>query len=59
MLIREQGITIVSVLTAIGMVIGCLVEALIQGCASLHVSTPSPKPDSRGCKDWIKRQLQT
>ena len=30
-LFREQGITIVSILTAIGMVIGALIEALLSG----------------------------
>ena len=33
-LFREQGITIASILTAIGMAIGVLVEALLPGCCS-------------------------
>ena len=33
-LFREQGITIASILTAIGMAIGVLVEALLPGAAT-------------------------
>ena len=42
-LFREQGITIVSVLTAIGMIIGVIVEAVIPTSSS----APSPKPTIR------------
>ena len=53
-LFREQGITIVSVLTAIGMIIGVIVEAVI----STSSSAPSPKPTNKSdVKDWVKKQL--
>ena len=35
-LFREQGITIASILTAIGMAIGVLVEALLTGSVPWH-----------------------
>ena len=41
-LFREQGITIASILTAIGMAIGVLVEALLSG----------------GLKEWVKNKLK-
>ena len=44
-LFREQGITIFSVLTAIGMMIGVIVEAVISSGATSG-STP-PKPSSQ------------
>ena len=52
---KEQGITIVSILTAIGMTIGMIVEAVIPGAAA----TPSPKPppSQNGVKEWVKKQL--
>ena len=53
-LFREQGITIISVLTAIGMIIGVIVEAVIP------TSSPEPSPppsDKQGVKEWIKKQL--
>ena len=55
-LFKEQGITIVSILTAIGMTIWVTVEAVIPGGAA---STPSPKPppSQDGIKEWVKKQL--
>ena len=38
-LFKEQGITIVSILTAVGMAIGVLIEALLGGPST---STPTP-----------------
>ncbi|CAG2200575.1 unnamed protein product [Mytilus edulis] len=52
-LFREQGITIVSVLTAFGMIIGVIVEAFTGGTTS-----PSPSPSKGGVQDWIKKQLK-
>ena len=58
-LFREQGITIVSVLTAIGMIIGVIVEAVIpSGGGTSGTTPPKPSPKS-GVKDWVKKQLQT
>ena len=53
-LFREQGITIASILTAIGMAISTLVLAITGGGAA---GTPSPAPtpsDKGGVKEWIK-----
>ena len=54
-LFREQAITIVSVLTAIGMIIGVIVEAVIPSGGGTTPPKPSPKS---GVKDWVKKQLQ-
>ena len=53
-LFREQGITIVSVLTAFGMIIGVIVETFIPTASG--TTSPTPK-DATGVKDWIKKQL--
>ncbi|MEW8329975.1 MAG: hypothetical protein AB2692_03495, partial [Candidatus Thiodiazotropha sp.] len=56
-LFREQGITIVSILTAIGMAISTLVLALTGGGGS--APAPAPKPsDKGGVKEWVKKHLQ-
>ena len=54
-LFREQGITIVSVLTAFGMIIGVIVEAFIPTTGG--TTSPSKPPDATGVRDWIKKQL--
>ena len=59
-LFREQGITIASVLTAIGMAIGVLVEALLPGSGgaiSGGGDEPPPK-DEKGLKGWIRNKLK-
>ena len=59
-LFREQGITIASILTAIGMAIGVLVEALLPGgggAISGGGGEPSPK-DEKGLKGWIRNKLK-
>ena len=60
-LFTEQGITIASILTAIGMAIGVLVEALLPGggvaTASGGGGEPSPK-DEKGLKGWIRNKLK-
>ena len=57
-LFREQGITIASILTAIGMAISTLVLAFTGG-GSAPVPSPAPKPsDMGGVKEWIKKHLQ-
>ena len=53
-LFREQGITIVSVLTAFGMIIGVIVETFIPTTGG--TTSPTAK-DATGVKDWIKNQL--
>ena len=57
---REQGITIASVLMAIGMAIGVLVEALLPGGGAAMASgggEPPPK-DEKGLKGWIRNKLK-
>ena len=60
-LFREQGITIASILTAIAMVIGVLVEALLPGGGRAAVASeggsPPPK-DEKGLKEWIRNKLK-
>ena len=59
-LFREQGITIASILTAIGMAIGVLVEALVPGGGGAAASgdgEPPPK-DEKGLKEWIRNKLK-
>ena len=56
-LFKEQGITIVSILTAVGMTIGVLIEALLGGPS---VSAPKSGGTSGGDKkggarEWIKK----
>ena len=60
-LFREQGITIASVLTAIGMAIGVLVEALLPcgGGATTSGGGGEPPPkDEAGLKEWIRSKLK-
>ena len=59
-LFREQGITIASILTAIGMAIGVLLEALLPGGGATISSgggKPPPK-DEKGLKEWIRSKLK-
>ena len=59
-LFREQGITIASILTAIGMAIRVLVEALLPGgggAISGGGGEPPPK-DEKGLKKWIRSKLK-
>ena len=59
-LFKEQGVTIVSILTAVGMAIGFLIEALLGGPST---STPTSGGTSGGDKkggarEWIKSKLK-
>ena len=59
-LFREQGITIASILTAIGMDIEVLVEALLPGdggAISEGGGEPPPK-DEKGLKEWVRSKLK-
>ena len=60
-LFREQGITIASILTAIGMAIRVLVEALLPGGGAAAASggggEPPPK-NEKGLKEWIRNKLK-
>ena len=61
-LFREQGITIASILTAIGMAIRVLVEALLPGsggAAAASGGDDEPPPnDEKGLKGWIRNKLK-
>ena len=59
-LFKEQGITVVSILTAVGMAIGVLTEALLGGPSTstptLQSTTKSAKKG--GAREWIKNKLK-
>ena len=58
-LFREQGITIASILTAIGLAIGVLVEALLPGGAAMKSGGGEPAPkDEKGLKEWVRSKLK-
>ena len=64
MLFREQGITIVSILTAIEMAISVLLEALLPGTSSgggaaASGGSGSPPKNEKGLKEWIRTKLKT
>ena len=54
-LFKEQGITIVSILTAVGMTIGVLIEALLGGPSA---SAPTSGGTSGEAREWIKNKLK-
>ena len=53
----EQRITIASILTAIGMAIGVLVEALLPGGSGTAAGGKPPHKDESGLKEWIIHKL--
>ena len=59
-LFKEQGITIVSILTAVGMAIGVLTEALLGGpSASTPKSGGTTTSDKKGgAREWTKNKLK-
>ena len=59
-LFKEQGITIVSILTAVGMAIGVLIEVLLGGpSASTPTSQSTTTSDKKGgAREWIKNKLK-
>ena len=59
-LFKEQGITIGSILTAVGMTIGVLIEALLGGpSASVPTSQSTTTSDKKGgAREWIKNKLK-
>ena len=59
-LFKEQGITIVSILTAVGMAIGVLIEALLgTPSASAPESGGTSGGDKKGgAREWIKNKLK-
>ena len=58
-LFREQGITIASILTAVRMAIGVLVEALLPGGGGAAATSGGPPPkDEASLKKWIRNKLK-
>ena len=61
-LFKEQGIAIVSILTAVGMTIGVLVEALLGGPTVSTTTSGSSTADGGdkkgGAREWIKNKLK-
>ena len=60
-LFKEQGITILSILTAVGMAIGFLIESLLGGpTASTTKSGNNSGVDRKGggARQWIKNKLK-
>ena len=55
MLFREQGITIASVFTAIGMAIRVLIEVLTGRGGGTAASAPALK-DEKGVKEWLRNK---
>ena len=60
-LYKEQGITIASILTALGMALGVLIEALLGGPST--TSTPTSQSTTAsdkkgGTREWIKNKLK-
>ena len=60
-LFKEQGITIVSILTAVGMAIGVLIEALLGSptmSTTTSGSTSGGDGNGGGAREWIKNKLK-
>ena len=60
-LFKEQGITIVSILTALGMTLGVLIEALLGGPSTTSTPTSQSTTTSNkkgGAREWIKNKLK-
>ena len=63
-LFGEQGITIISILTALGMALGVLIEALLGGSSastptSQSTTTSDKQPKVKGgAREWIKNKLK-
>ena len=59
-LLKEHGITIMSILTAIGMAIGVLMEALLGGPSASAPKTGGTSGGDKwgGAREWIKNKLK-
>ena len=59
-LYREQGITIASILTALGMTISTIILALTGGSGGGAAPPQPPQPPGKGgVKEWLKKHLQS
>ena len=59
-LFKEQGITIISILTALGMALGVLIEALLGGSSTSTPTSQSTTTSDKkgGAREWIKNKLK-
>ena len=59
-LFKEQGITIVSILTALGMTLEVLIEALLGGPSTSTSTSQSTTTSNKkgGTREWIKNKLK-
>ena len=59
-LFKKQGITIISILTALGMTLGVLIEALLGGpSTSTPTSESTTTSDKKGgAREWINNKLK-
>ena len=59
-LFKEQGITIISILTALGMTLGVFIEALLGGPSASTPTTQSTTTSDKkgGAREWIKNKLK-
>ena len=59
-LFKEQGITIVSILTALGMILGVLIEALLGDPSAFTPTSQSTTISDKkgGAREWIKNKLK-
>ena len=59
-LFKEQGITIISILTALGITLGVLIEALLGGSSTSTPTSQSTTISDRkgGAREWIKNKLK-
>ena len=63
-LFKEQGITIISILTALGMALGVLIEALSGGSSGSTPTSQSTTTSDKqlkvkgGAREWIKNKLK-
>ena len=58
---REQGITIASILTTLGMTLGVLIEALLGGPSTTSTPTSQSTTTSDkkgGAREWVKNKLK-
>ena len=61
-LFKEQGITIISILTALGMTLEVLIEALLGGPSTTSTPTSQSTTTSDkkgGAREWIKKQIES
>jgi len=60
-LFREQGVTIASILTALGFIVSTIVLAIqnmLVGGRGITPVSPTPSGSTGGAADWVKKQLK-